>query len=88
MSDEKTKIWITVATVNNFTEADQIRITLKEKYESVKVKRGGKGGDIFRVKAWNPPPPQKEIIKKEKTYIKKGINHQRRQKHDNKKIRH
>jgi hypothetical protein len=71
MSDIKTKTWTTVATVDSFEEADLIRTALKEKYDSVKIRCAGKGGDIFRVKAWNPPPV-KEKQTKSKGKFKKG----------------
>lgn len=73
---KKTKIWSTIGTYTNFEEADNKRNELKNLYESVKIKRGGKGGEIFRVKVWNSPPPPKN----------KKSNRKDR-KNDNKKIR-
>ena len=79
MSSEELEIerkkWTTVGTYTSFEEADIKRNELKSLYDSVKIKRGGKGGNIFRIKAWNPPPPESKKNKRSKN------------KNDNKKIR-
>ena len=71
----QTKTWTTVGTFLTFEEADAKRNDLKNQHEAVKVKRGSKGGDVFRVKIWDSPPPQNKKSKK------------RARKNDNKKIR-
>ena len=75
MTEIKTKIWKTVGTFLNFEEADKKRNELKNKHEAVKIKRGGTGGEIFRIKVWDSPPPE----------IKKS--NRRSRKNENKKIR-
>jgi hypothetical protein len=71
----KTKIWTTIGTFSSFDEANQLRNTLIEKHEAVKVKRGGKNGVVYRVKIWNSPPPENKKSNK------------RSRKNENKKIR-
>ena len=71
----KTKAWTTVGTFSSFLEADRLRNTLVEIHESVKVKRGGQNGDLFRVKIWNSPPPENKKYNK------------RSKKNENRKIR-
>ena len=71
----KTKTWTIVGTFSSFLEADQLRNTLIEKHEAVKVKRGGKNGALYRVKIWNSPPPENKKSNK------------RSRKNENKKVR-
>ena len=76
MTEEKlTKQWKTIATFSNFEEADKKRHELKNKHETVKVKRAGKGGKVYKVKVWDPPA--KENKKSKKRHLK----------NDNKKVR-
>ena len=72
---EKIKKWTTVGTYTSFKEADELRNSLINIHESVKVKRGGKNGALYRVKIWNSPPPENKKSNK------------RTRKNDNKKIR-
>jgi hypothetical protein len=75
--EQKNKVWSTVATFSNFKEADQYRNTLLNKHAAVKVKRGGRAGEIYRVKIWDPPTKEK----------RKSIKSKRSQKDGNKKVR-
>ena len=54
------KSWKSVGVYTTFEEADQKRNELKEKFDLVKVKRCGRGGNLFRVKTWKQPPPPKK----------------------------
>ena len=72
---ESNKEWTTIGTFSSFLEADRLRNTLVEIHESVKVKRGGQNGDLFRVKIWNSPPPENKKSNK------------RSRKNENRKIR-
>ena len=74
----KTKKWITHGTFLTFEEAAAKRNELKNKYETVKIKRGQKGGEVFRVKCWNSPAPQnkKSNRKPQKNVNKKIRNRQ------------
>ena len=83
----KTKTWTTVGTFSNFSEADQERNNIINLYDSVKVKRSGKNGDLFRVRVWNPPIKKVEVKEKSKKNFKKGKNDRRHQKNVNKKVR-
>ena len=83
----KTKTWTTVGTFSNFSEADQERNNIINLYGSVKVKRSGKNGDLFRVRVWNPPIEKAEVREKSKKIFEKGKNNRRRQKNVNKKVR-
>ena len=74
-SEVEHKKWTTVGTYKSYEEADIKRNELKNLYDSVKIKRGGKGGNLFRIKVWNSPPPQNKNNKRGKN------------KNDNKKIR-
>ena len=66
------KNWQSVGVYTTFEEADQKRNELKEKFDLVKVKRCGRGGNLFRVKTWKqPPPPKKEKTNPHPKY-KKG----------------
>jgi hypothetical protein len=71
----KTKKWVTSGTFLTFEEADIKRIELKNKHESVKIKRGKKGGEVFRVKVWDPPPPpkNKKSNRKSKNNVDKKV---------------
>ena len=60
------KTWVTAYTFTNFKDADAKRNELKEKHEAVKVKRGVKGGEVFRVKIWDIPAPQNKKSKRKK----------------------
>ena len=84
----KTKIWTTIGTYTNFEEANNKRNELKNKYDAIKIKRGTKGGEIFRIKVWNIPPLEnKKVIKQTNKKYKKGQNDRRSQKNVDKKIR-
>lgn len=73
MTEIKTKTWTTIGTYSNFKEADAKRNELKEKHEEIKVKRGGKGGEVYRVKVWDTPlPPQQN--KKSNRRPQKNVN--------------
>jgi len=87
-SDNETKIWKTAGTFNTYNEANTFRLSLlmSNTHTLVKVKRGGKGGNLYRVKVWNEPTLS-EVSPKKKTKIKKGKHNQRHRKHENKKIR-
>ena len=75
MTEIKTKTWTTIGTFFTFLEADRLRSSCIEKYDAIKVKRGGKGGGLYKVKVWNSPPPENKKSNK------------RSKKNDNKKIR-
>lgn len=65
-TDTDPKIWKTIATFSNYEEAANKKKQLlkEEKHALVKIKRGGKGGGLFRVKAWNPPTKKSNNKKK------------------------
>ena len=67
-----TKNWQSAGVFKTFEEADQKRNELKEKFDLVKVKRCGRGGDLFRVKAWTQAPPPKKEKTSTKPKYKKG----------------
>ena len=71
----KTKKWITNSSFLTFEEADIKRNELKNKHESVKVKRGKKGGEVFRVKVWDPPTTSKnkKLNRKSKNNVDKKV---------------
>jgi len=71
MEEQQTKTWKTVGTYTDYNDAAVKKNELCESYQEVKIKRGGKGGSIFRVKAWNPP--QKENKKKGKKNVNKKV---------------
>tara|TARA_R110000824_G_scaffold3106_2_gene14246 strand:- start:11231 stop:11479 length:249 start_codon:yes stop_codon:yes gene_type:complete len=75
MTEKTTKVWTTVATVNNFESANHIKNEIKEKYELVKIKRGGKGGSVFRIKAWSAPEVKEKRNKSKKSNAKKAGKH-------------
>jgi len=71
MEEQQTKTWKTVGTYNNYDDAAVKKNELHESYQEVKIKRGGKDGAIFRVKAWSAP--QKENKKKGKKNVNKNV---------------
>ena len=52
---------------------DEKKNELSELYQEVKVKRGGKEGALFRVKAWSPPLKESKSKKKGKKNVDKKI---------------
>jgi hypothetical protein len=73
--DTQIKNWQTAGVFPTFEEADLQRNKLQKKFDLVKVKRCGIGGDLFKVKTWNKPaPPKKEKPKAKapKGQYKKG----------------
>ena len=62
--NQKTKTWTTIGTFSTFSEADELRNNCVEKYEAIKVKRGGKNGDLYRVKVWNTPKTKNKSNKR------------------------
>jgi len=57
-NEKKHKSWKTVATIDNFETADELRTKLLKEHEAVKVKRGRKlktNDIVFRVKVWDKP---------------------------------
>jgi len=84
------KVWKVMATVDNYEAANTLKNKLLNYNKAVKIKRGGDGGRIFRVKTWNPPPPVKkneEKIDKLKNKFKKGKDAKRKKRDGYKKIR-
>tara|TARA_R110000824_G_scaffold8737_4_gene39649 strand:- start:64789 stop:65025 length:237 start_codon:yes stop_codon:yes gene_type:complete len=73
VEEQQTKTWKTVGTYNDYNDAAAKKSELCESYQEIKIKRGGKDGDIFRVKAWNPPGPKKQNKKKGKKNANKKI---------------
>tara|TARA_R100001082_G_scaffold103005_1_gene73433 strand:+ start:2647 stop:2904 length:258 start_codon:yes stop_codon:yes gene_type:complete len=78
MEEQQSKSWDTAATFETYKEADQKRNELKEEFDLVKVRRCGKGGNLFRVKTWSEPKkPIEKNKKKNKAHRKdkKAVNH-------------
>ena len=73
MDKQTTKIWKTVATLNNYDAAAVLKSKLVEDYGPqtlIKIKRGYP--DLYRIKVWEPPleKDKKPLLKK--TTFKKG----------------
>ena len=71
-SQLETKKWKTAATCATYDEARVLREELSEKHKLVKIKRGGKGGTIFRVKTWDEPISAKSDGKSKKKNPKRN----------------
>ena len=70
MEEKTNKVWKTFCTFETFKEADLKRNELLETHEFVKVKRFGKGGNVFKVKFWDTPAVKETKKKKKKRKLK------------------
>ena len=75
MEKETNKVWKTFGIFESFEEADLKRNELLKIHELVKVKRFGKGGDVYKVKFW-AKPVLKEAKKKKRKRKPKNDNQQ------------
>jgi hypothetical protein len=68
----KTKTWKTVATFSNYEEASLKKaeilteLLVHDNKAEVKIKRGGQGGNLFRVKLFEEPVKVNKSARKEK----------------------
>ena len=69
MDDNIKKIWKTFGVFETYEEAVLKKLEISGKFDAVKIRRSGPGGDQFKIKTWVEPgkkPPTKNKKKKSK----------------------
>ena len=61
---ENSKVWKTLGVYDSYEEADTERNKIVNEHQLVKVKRCGKGGNLYKVKYWSEPKQKKQTKKK------------------------
>ena len=62
MDDNVRKIWKTFGVFGTYEEAALKKVEISDKFDAVKIRRSGRGGNQFKIKTW--ADPAKKVIKK------------------------
>ena len=66
MDDNVKKIWKTFGVFETYEEASLKKLEISGKFDAVKIRRSGQGGEQFKIKTWTEPA-KKAINKKKKS---------------------
>jgi hypothetical protein len=62
MDDNVRKIWKTFGVFETYEDTAIKKVEIGDKFDAVKIRRSGQGGNRFKIKTWTDPA--KKVIKK------------------------